>query len=214
MTTDNRIRVIIVDDHQVVRQGLEMFLRAFDDLELVGQAGGGRDAIRLCDELAPDVVLMDMVMPELNGIATMQQIMAQHSDIRVIALTSFSDDSDMVRQALQAGAAGYLFKDVGIDDLADAIRSVYAGKPVLTPEAARMLIEASTQPTPKSFQLTERELEVLALMVEGMSNRQIAHNLSISYSTVRFHVSSVLSKLNVESRTEAVTVALRNNLVN
>jgi two-component system, NarL family, response regulator LiaR len=213
MTTPQKIRLIIVDDHQVVRQGLEMFLRAFDDLELIGQAASGRDAIALCNTLQPDVVLMDMVMPDMGGIETMQRIREQLPDIRVIALTSFTDDSDMVKQALQAGAAGYLFKDVGIDELAEAIRNVFAGKPVLTPDVARMLIEASTQPSPRDFQLTDREHEVLGLMVEGMSNRQIAHNLSISYSTVRFHVSSVLSKLNVESRTEAVTVALRNNLV-
>lgn len=214
MSEQERIRVLIVDDHQVVRQGLEMFLSAFDDLELVGQASSGTDAIQLCKQLTPDVVLMDMVMPELSGIDTMRQILKTQSEIKIIALTSFTDDSAMVQGALQAGASGYLFKDVGIDDLHNAIRSAYNGKPVLTPDAARMLIEASTQPKPESFHLTDRELDVLSLMVEGMSNRQIAHQLSISYSTVRFHVSSILSKLNVESRTEAVTVALRNNLVN
>ena len=214
MTKQDKIRIIIVDDHQVVRQGLEMFLKTYDDLELIGQASGGLDAVQLCTDLQPDVVLMDMVMPDLSGIETMKRVLKLHPEIKIIALTSFTDDSSMVQGALQAGASGYLFKDVGIDELHNAIRSAYQGKPVLTPDAARMLIEASTQPKPETYHLTDRELDVLALMVEGMSNRQIAHQLSISYSTVRFHVSSILSKLNVESRTEAVTVALRNNLVN
>lgn len=211
--TQDKIRIIIVDDHDMVRQGLEIFLKAFDDFLLVGQASNGPEAIELCGELAPDVVLMDMVMPEMDGITTTQNIRQRYPDIKIIALTSFTDDGQLVQNALRAGATGYLFKNVSIDDLATAIRSAANGKPVLAPEAAHMLIQATTQPSPESFHLTDRELEVLALMVEGMSNRQIAHNLSISYSTVRFHVSSILSKLNVESRTEAVTVALRNNLL-
>lgn len=214
MSQQERIKIIIVDDHDVVRQGLEIFLKAYDDFELIGQAASGTDAIAVCAELQPDVVLMDMVMPDISGIEAMRRILDDYPHMKIIALTSFTDDSSMVHQALKAGAAGYLFKDVSIDDLANAIRSAHSGKSILTPEAARMLIEASTQPTPESFHLTERELDVLALMVEGLSNRQIANNLTISYSTVRFHVSSILSKLNVESRTEAVTVALRNHLVN
>ncbi|PJF41910.1 MAG: DNA-binding response regulator [Phototrophicales bacterium] len=211
--SEPKIRIIIVDDHDMVRQGLEIFLRAFDDFELVGQATNGLEALELCQELQPDVVLMDMIMPEMDGVTAIREICSQYPNIKIIALTSFTDDSSLVQNALRAGAAGYLFKDVSVDDLAAAIRTAASGQPVLAPEAARMLIQATTQPTLESFHLTDRELEVLALMVEGMSNRQIAHQLSISYSTVRFHVSSILSKLNVESRTEAVTVALRNNLL-
>lgn len=211
--SNDKIRIIIVDDHDMVRQGLEIFLKAFDDFSLIGQASNGLEALQLCQTAMPDVVLMDMVMPEMDGITAIQHIRQDHPEIKVIALTSFTDDSNLVQNALRAGATGYLFKNVSIDDLAAAIRSAAAGKPVLAPEAARMLIQATTQPSLESFHLTDRELEVLALMVEGMSNRQIAHDLSISYSTVRFHVSSILSKLNVESRTEAVTVALRNNLL-
>ncbi len=211
--SNSKIRIIIIDDHDMVRQGLEIFLKAFEDFALVGQGSNGFEAIQLCDTLQPDVVLMDMVMPEMDGIKAIQQIRLKHPDMKIIALTSFTDDGNLVQNALRAGATGYLFKNVSIDDLAAAIRSAAVGKAVLAPEAARMLIQATTQPSLESFHLTDRELEVLALMVEGMSNRQIAHDLTISYSTVRFHVSSILSKLNVESRTEAVTVALRKNLL-
>jgi len=212
MTEQYSIRVLLVDDHAVVRSGLSAFLTAFDDLELVGEASGGDEAVRLCDQLHPDVVLMDLVMPGTDGAAATTAIRQQHPDIQVIALTSFKEDA-LVQRVLSAGAIGYLLKSVSADELANAIRSAYAGKPTLAPEAARALIHAATQPRPVGWDLTAREREVLALMVEGLNNNEIADRLVISHSTAKFHVSNVLSKLEVTSRTEAVAVALQNRLI-
>ncbi len=205
------IRVIIVDDHAVVRSGLGAFLFAFDDLELIGEAKGGLEALDLCTRFHPDVVLMDLMMPGMDGAEATKAIRERFPDIQVIALTSFKED-DMVQRALQAGAIGYLLKNISADELARAIRSAYEGKPTLAPEAAQALITATTRPQ-VGFDLTERELEVLELMVEGLSNPEIAERLVVSRSTVKFHVSNILSKLGASSRTEAVSVALREGLV-
>ena len=213
MMQDKSIRVMIVDDHQVVRQGFSLFLKAFQDLELVGEATNGNEAVELCAKLRPDVILMDMIMPQMNGIEATRIIREKHQDTQVIALTSFNDDRDLLNGALQAGALGYLFKDISIDDLATAIRTAYAGNPILAPEATRMLIQSTKEPAPKDFQLTERELEVLILMAEGLNNRQIAEQLYLSRSTIKFHVSSILGKMGVNSRTEAVSVAHQHQLV-
>ena len=212
MAASNPIRVMLVDDHAVVRSGLSAFLLAFDDLELVGEASGGAEAVRLCDRLQPDVVLMDLMMPGMDGAAATRAIRERCPHIQVIALTSFKEE-DLVQGALQAGAIGYLLKNVTADELAGAIRSAYAGRPTLAPEAAQALIRAATQPRRPGHDLTEREHEVLALMVEGLSNVQIAERLVVSTSTVKFHVSNVLSKLGVRSRTEAVALALQEKLV-
>lgn len=212
MTGSERIRVMIVDDHTVVRKGLGAFLQAFDDLEMVGEAGGGEEAVRLCPQLKPHVVLMDMVMPKMNGAEATRAIKQACPQTQVIALTSFKEQ-DLVQAALQAGAIGYLLKDVSAYELADAIRAARAGKPRLAPEAAEVLIQAATQPPAPGHDLTEREREVLGLMVEGLNNVQIAERLVVSQSTAKFHVSSILSKLGVASRTEAVAVALKHHLV-
>ena len=207
------IRVMLVDDHAVVRSGLAAFLMVEDDLELVGEASGGREAVRMCDQLAPDVVLMDLVMPEMDGATATRLIIEKCPDIKVLALTSFKED-DLVRGALQAGAIGYLLKNVGSGELAAAIRAAYMGKPTFSPEAARALINVAThvdEPSPGDY-LTSREKEILKLMVEGLSNPAMADRLVVSRSTIKFHVSNILMKLGAQSRTEAVAMALQQRL--
>jgi NarL family two-component system response regulator LiaR len=184
-----------------------------DDMELVGEASSGEQALNLCSQVKPDVVLMDLVMPGMDGATATQKIREQCPEIQVIALTSFKEQ-DLVQGALQAGAIGYLLKDISADELANAIRAAYAGKPTLAPEAAQALIQATRKPAEQvGFDLTEREKEVLALMVEGLNNNQIADRLVVSKSTAKFHVSSVLTKLGAASRTEAVATALKHKLV-
>jgi NarL family two-component system response regulator LiaR len=212
VSTPPKIRVLLVDDHTMVRKGLSLFLRAFDDLEMAGEADGGAAAIRLCGEILPDVVLMDMFMPDMDGVTATQAICQQYPQVRVIALTSFKE-GELVRNALEAGAIGYLLKDVSADELARAIRAAHSGRATLSPEAAQALVEQANQPPALDLDLTEREREVLALMVEGLNNTQIAGRLTVSPSTIKSHVSNILSKFGVSSRTEAVTLALRNDLV-
>jgi two-component system, NarL family, response regulator LiaR len=208
----NTIRVMIVDDHDMVRSGLEVFIETFEDLEFVGEANNGEDAVRLCEQLKPDVILMDLKMPRMDGVTAIATIRQAYPGVQIIALTSFKD-KNMVHSALQAGAIGYLLKNASIDELATAIRSAKSGRSTLSPEATQALIEATTQPPPPGHDLTERELEVLALMVDGLNNREIADSLTISRSTVKNHVSNILSKLGVSSRTEAVAMAVEYQLV-
>ncbi len=205
------IRVLIVDDHSLVRTGLKLFLMAFDDMELVGEAATGEEALARCSETHPDVVLMDLMMPGMDGATATTLIRSMCAGIQVIVLTNFQDVA-RVQQALQAGAIGYLLKNVSADELAGAIRAAHAGKPTLAPEATQALVQATAQAIP-SRELTARESEVLHWMVKGLSNPEIAAKLTISSVTVKFHVSNILSKLGVNSRTEAVALALQQNLI-
>jgi NarL family two-component system response regulator LiaR len=212
MSATAPIRVLIVDDHPMVRSGLAAFVKAFDDLELVGEASGGDEAVRLCATADPDVVLMDLVMPGTDGPTATRAIRERCPNTRVIALTSFPDE-DLVPRALGAGATSYLLKDVGADELASAIRAARAGRSTLAPEAAQALIQQSSRTPAPGGDLSPREREVLKLMVQGLNNPEIAERLIVGRSTVKFHVSSILGKLGVQSRTEAVALALHNRLV-
>ena len=207
-----RVRVLIVDDHEMVRSGLAAFLRVTRDLELVGEAANGEEAIRLCQALRPDVVLMDMVMPGMDGAAATRAIRERCPETRVIALTTFPEE-DLVHQALQAGALSYLMKNIGAAELSAAIRAASNNRTTLAPEAAQALIRQATRPAPPGHDLSARELEVLALMKQGLTNRSIAERLIISPSTADFHVSNILGKLGVASRTEAVALAVQHRLV-
>jgi NarL family two-component system response regulator LiaR len=211
MTEPNTIRVMLVDDHAVVRSGLSAFLSTFPDLELVGEAGNGDEAIACCERLHPDVILMDLMMPGTDGVTAMKVIHQKYPQVRMIALTSFQENA-LVERALQAGASGYLMKNVSADELATAIRSAYQGKIVLSMEATEALIHARLQ-TNEMEQLTDREREVLKLMVEGLNNSQIAERLVVGLSTVKFHVGNILMKLGVENRVAAVTMAMQKKLV-
>jgi NarL family two-component system response regulator LiaR len=212
MSKPNSIRVLIVDDHKVVRSGLAAFLTVFDDMQLVGEAANGKDAVHLCGQLRPDVVLMDLMMPGMDGAAATHAIRQQYPRIQVIALTSFRE-AELVQAVLQAGAIGYLLKNVGADELAEAVRAAYSGRPTLAPEVTEALMRAITRPPAPGHDLTVREWEVLELMVKGLSNTDIAADLIVSRSTVKFYVSSILAKLHVTSRVEAVALAVERHLV-
>jgi NarL family two-component system response regulator LiaR len=212
MDTPQTIQVMLVDDHNVVRSGLATFLRAYDDLELVGEAKNGLEALDLCHKTKPDVILMDLMMPEMDGIAATRSILADYPDIKIIAMTSFEEE-ELVQGVLAAGAISYLLKNISSDELAKAIRDAASGKSTLSPEAARVLVQA-TRPTKQPlFDLTEREMEVLKLVVQGKNNQQIADELVISLATVKAHISSILSKLQVSSRAEATAYAIKHKIV-
>jgi NarL family two-component system response regulator LiaR len=206
------IRLLIVDDHAIVRQGLRAIIRVTADLELVGEADTGRTAVDLATTLQPDVVLMDLVMPELDGVTAIALIKRSQPAIRIIALTTFAE-ADLVLGAVQAGADGYLLKDVDVQELTGAIRTIHSGQPYLHPEATRHLLQATARPEPTPDRLTGREQEVLALVARGLTNRQIADALAISEKTVSVHISNMLSKLGLASRTQAALYAIRVGLI-
>jgi NarL family two-component system response regulator LiaR len=210
--SNKNIRVMLVDDHTVVRSGLGAVLMSYDDMSLVGEASNGEEAVRLCQQLKPDVILMDLMMPVVDGVTATRTIHEKMPEVCIIALTSFNE-RDMVEGALKAGAMSYLLKTVSAAELTGAIRGAVAGKPSLSPEAAQVLVQGLKQEKAKQYNLTEREREILALMVEGLPNQEIAERLVVSQSTVKFHVSNILSKLEVNTRTEAVALALKTKLV-
>jgi len=203
---------MIVDDQPVVRQGLATFLTAYDDLELVAEATSGEETLGFYTRFEPDVVLMDLVMPGTDGVEATRRLREHDPEARIVVLTSFRDD-DLVQAALQAGALGYHLKSASADTLADAIRVAYSGRSTLAPEATEALIRAATQPPSPGHDLTDREMEVLTLMVQGLNNREIGEKLFVSPSTAKFHVGNILSKLGVDSRAEAVAIAIQNGIV-
>lgn len=208
-------RVLIVDDHTIVRNGVAFSLLAFPDLEVVAQVGTGEEAISSCLEAdtVPDVVLMDLMMPGMGGVAAIRALHADLPQVQIIALTSFQEGS-LVEEALQAGAIGYLIKDVAIDELAKAIRLAARGMPILAPAAAQALVHTvARRPPTIGHDLTQREREVLGLLAGGLSNQQIAEKLVITPATVKFHTRSIRSKLGTSSRTETVVLAINNHLV-
>ena len=212
MVEPGPIRVLIVDDHVLVRNGLRQFIDTFDDLILVGEARNGAEAVAICQANPPDVILMDLVMPVMDGREATRQIIQHNPGVKIIVLTSFQEQ-DLVEQSLQAGAMSYLLKNVTIEELIQAIRSAHAGRSTLAPEATEALIQATRQSSAKGFHLTKREKEVLALIVQGNSNAEIGTKLNISMSTVKFHVRSIFSKLGAKNRSEAVNLAWQQNLV-
>lgn len=207
-----QIRILIVDDHAVVRSGLSKFLMVNKDFSLVGEASDGAEAIQMAALHRPDVVLMDLMMPGVDGVAATREIRQKYPKIRVIALTSFSEQN-LIQGALQAGAIGYLQKNVTAAELAGAIRSAYQGRTTLSPEVLSVLVNAGAQPPSPADALTDRERDVLKVMVQGLNNQEIAEKLVISLGTVKFHISNIFQKLGVNSRVEAVKMAIEQKLI-
>lgn len=212
MTDTQPIRILIVDDHPMVRSGLKDFIYAYDWMEPVGEAENGLDAVEFCETHQVDVVLMDILMPLMDGSEATRRILALGKGTKVVILTSFQEQ-DYVQQALRAGATSYLLKNVRADELSEAIRAAHGGVSTLSPEATQALIDATRQKSGHGADLTEREREVLSLLANGYSNQEIADMLSIGMPTVKFHLANIFSKLGAKNRVEAVTIALEHKLV-
>ena len=212
MNDTQLIKVMIVDDHAMVRTGLATFLEISDGMSLVAEADNGLEAISLCEQTNPDVILMDLFMPEMDGVTATKEIRKQFPETQVIVITSF-DEGSMVQDAIKAGAISYLLKNASMEELADAIRSAHAGKATMAQEALQALVKQTSQPKTSHYGLTAREKEILVLLVEGLNNPKISEKLHISIGTTRTHVSNIFNKLGVSNRAEAIAMALRNNLV-
>jgi NarL family two-component system response regulator LiaR len=212
MEDNTPIRVLIVDDHLMVRDGLRVFLSVYDDILVVGEAEDGQKAISLCDEVHPNVILMDLLMPNMDGFEATRVIRAKNSSVQVIALTSFADQ-DLVTQAFKAGVISYLLKDVHSEKLAETIREANRGRATIDSAAAQALVASTNESPTLGDELTTREREILTLLVAGKTNKEIAGQLSLSEGTVRFHVSNILSKMGASNRTEAVSLALQQGIV-
>jgi NarL family two-component system response regulator LiaR len=212
MNETKPIRVMIADDHGMVRRGLAAYLVSAADIEVVAEARDGQEAIRICEVEQPDIILMDLIMPELGGVAATRVIHKKWPEIQIIALTSFQE-KELVQEALQAGAISYLLKNISGEDLAEAIRASYAGRSMLAKEAVEALVRSEQDEDLIGRDLTLREREVLGYLTKGLTNPEIAQELSISRSTVKAHVSSILSKLGVSNRAEAIALAIENHLV-
>lgn len=206
------IKVLIVDDHPLVRQGLKALLDIYKDIDVTGEAEDGSDAIKMCESNLPDVILMDLVMPEINGVEATKKIMKDWPSVKVVVLTSFIDKK-LIKDAFKAGAIGYVLKNIPGDDLVESIRNANKGKSTLSSEASDFLISNFQDPSPADYQLTNQEINILTHLIHGLSNKKIAQIQVLSLSTVKFHVSNILSKLGVSSRAEAIAVAMKNKLI-
>lgn len=213
MSKKNKIKVMIADDHPLVRHGIKTVFEAYDDILLVAEAENGKEAIEMCEKYRPDIILMDIMMPVIDGVEATSQLIKRFPDIKVIALTSFND-KDLIKKSLKAGAVGFILKNITGAKLVKTIKNAYKGELTLSSQATKILLSELREPSSEgTIKLTEREIEILALIVEGLSNKEIAKRLFISNSTVQFHVSNILSKLGVSKRTEAVYLALKQKLV-
>jgi len=211
METQTAIRILIVDDHAMLRKGLAVFLMSYDDLKLVGEAVNGKEALAMCADTRPDIVLMDLLMPIMDGITATRLIREEFPGTQVIALTSFGEER-LIKDVIKAGAISYLFKKIAADDLAQAIRAAHNGISTYAPEVTDILIESLQKPKSLFESLTPREHEVLVLMVKGMGNNEIAETLMVELSTTKSHVGNILSKLGVASRAEVIAMVLEDNL--
>jgi NarL family two-component system response regulator LiaR len=212
MSESDAIRVLLVDDHRMIRDGLRAFLSISDSIEVVGEAGDGEEAVRVSREVHPHVALVDLVMPGMDGATAITRIKSEMPEVQCIALTSFIEE-DLVRRAIEAGAIGYLLKDTDPSRLTMAITDAYQGRSTIVAAAAQVLVRVGRHEMSLGDDLTKRERAVLATLADGMSNKQIAKELRVSQATVRLHVSNILAKLGADNRTEAVSLALRHNLL-
>lgn len=212
MSEKNKIKVMVVDDHPLVRHGIKTVFEAYDNIFLVAEAENGKEAVEMYEKYRPDIVLMDMVMPVLDGVEATSQLVKRWPDVKIIALTSFND-KDLIKKSLKAGAVSYILKNVTGARLVKTIKDAYKGKSTLSSYATKVLLSELREVAKEAIKLTKREKEILALIVEGLSNKQIAKRLFLSNSTIQFHVSNILSKLGVSKRTEAVYLALKQKLV-
>ena len=210
MATSDVIRLMLIDDHRSTHEIVKGILLSSGDIKLVAQGSNGEDALYLCDEVRPDVILMDIVMPGIDGVEATKLIHTKHPEVKILALSSFQDD-DSVRQMLQSGAVGYVLKGSLMQDLVNTIRATFRGKAVFSPEITQTLLRSPE--TKNDFGLTDREKEVLRLLASGMNNNEIGDKLVISVSTVKFHITNILVKMQVETRAEAIVLAAKNDLV-
>jgi len=206
------IKVLIVDDHSLVRNGIKTLLGIYDDIEVIGEAENGKGALEICGKCLPDVVLIDLIMPEINGIEATKKILESWPTIRVVTLTSFVDKK-LIEDSLKAGAIGYVLKNISGENLVTTIRDAAKGKSTLSSEASDFLISNIKKPAVVEYQLTNQEKNILGCLVEGLSNKNIAQKLVLSLSTVKFHVSNILNKLGASSRAEAISIAIKSKLV-
>jgi len=213
MNNQDRIRILIIDDHDMVRKALTILLESFDDMEVVADTDSGQMGVTLCRNYQPDVVLMDIMMPGLDGIATTRLIHSNWPNIQIVALTSTAEEAT-VHDILEAGAMSYILKNGSIEEVAEAVRSAYRHQPTLAAQAVQTLISATRHSYNSGEVLTRRQQDVLALMIDGLNNRQIAHSLFISTSTVKNHICSIYAKLNTTNRTQTVALAVKNQILN